>query len=57
MSSFMLTATNKATGKKHEVLCLDDYFGRHQCGYIVKGLEVLTEEQFMQQFYTAGDEK
>jgi len=48
MSSFKVKAKHKATGEIHDVWCLDDYFGRHQYGYIpnVEGSEALTQEQY-----------
>lgn len=34
MSSFSIKARHKKTREMHEIWCIDDYFGRHQYGYI-----------------------
>lgn len=48
MSSFTLRAKNKETGELHEIWCLDDYFGKHQYGYIPNNASApaMTENQF-----------
>ena len=52
MSSFTVQAKHRASGKTHEVLAMDDYFGKHRYGYIpnVEGGTALTEEQFHLQY-------
>lgn len=52
MSSFKITARHKATNELHEIWCMDDYFGRHEYGYIpnVEGGKALTYEQFKEQY-------
>lgn len=46
MSSFTIQARNKETGDLCEVDCIDDYFGRHQYGYIVNGGRAIQWETF-----------
>lgn len=51
MSSFKTKFRNKSTGEIHEVLCLDDYFGRHNYGYeLVGASRVLGEDEFKHQY-------
>jgi hypothetical protein len=46
MSSFTITARHIDKGTLHTVWCLDDYFGKHQYGYIVDGGNALREDAF-----------
>lgn len=57
MSSFTLRARNKETGEMHEVWCLDDYFGKHQYGYIPNNTSApaMTENQFYK-YYEVEDQ-
>jgi hypothetical protein len=53
MSSFHFTARHKESGGVHEIWAVDNYFGRHEYGYIPNDPsndKVLTEEQFEQQY-------
>jgi hypothetical protein len=52
MSSFKTKAKHKATGETHDIWCLDDYFGRHQYGYIpnIENAPALTQDQFDAQY-------
>lgn len=49
MSSFTATFEHKTTGELVQVLCLDDYFGRHKYGYKV-GDKILNEAEFDEQY-------
>jgi hypothetical protein len=44
----MIEAVHKRTGDIVKVWCLDDYFGRHKYGYIIRGDDknALTESEF-----------
>jgi len=59
MSSFKATARHKATGELHMIFCMDDYFGRHQYGYIpnIEGGEAMTEKQFKREYKFEGQTK
>jgi len=51
MSSFKINARCKTTDELHEVWCLDDYFGRHQYGYLIGGGDkALREVEFYNQY-------
>lgn len=61
MSSFSFEATEKSTGKVRIVWAIDDYFGRHKYGYVLRGEdhhqvasdeEVLNEKDFYNRFET-----
>lgn len=48
MSSFQMKAKHRVTREVHDIWCLDDYFGKHQYGYIHNEGErtVYNEETF-----------
>lgn len=51
MSSFKITARHKQDGTLHEVWCLDDFYGRHNYGYIICGSgKEMNEEDFYNQY-------
>lgn len=39
MSSFIDTFIHKKSGAEVKVFCLDDYFGQHEYGYFVEGID------------------
>lgn len=45
-----MQAKHKNSGEVHEIWAIDDYFGKHEYGYIFKSGEALTEEQFAEQY-------
>ena len=49
MSSFGIRARHKVTGIIRNVGCIDDYFGKHNYGYLIDGC-YLTEDQFYEQY-------
>lgn len=52
MSSFKAMARHLQSGELHEVWCMDDYYGRHEYGYIpnVEGGGAMTEAEFDKQY-------
>lgn len=46
----MIKARNKETGGLCTVGCMDDYFGRHEYGYIVNGGNALGESTFCERY-------
>lgn len=54
MSSFKIQATHKASGETHEIWCMDDYFGKHQYGYIpnIPEGKAMTEAGFAREYDT-----
>lgn len=53
MSSFCADFVNVETGDIESVFCYDDFFGRHNYGYHVKGIPyecVLTEQEFSKKY-------
>ena len=44
MSTFSITVKNSKTGETTKCMCIDDHFGHHIYGYLIKG-EVLTYKQ------------
>lgn len=57
MSSFQAKFRNKKTGLLHLAMCIDDYYGRHQYGYLFRGLykEPLTEEELDEEWERVFD--
>jgi hypothetical protein len=49
MSSFKAQARHKVTGELVKVWCMDDYFGRHNYGYVV-GDKAMNEDEFEKEY-------
>ena len=47
MRRFKIQATNNITGALHDIWRIDDYFGKHKYGYVINGVDTLTEQQFI----------
>lgn len=50
MSSFQMKAKHNVTGEIHNIWCRDDYFGKHEYGYVPEDGEPLTEDQFSETY-------
>lgn len=56
MSTFEATFINTVTKEECRVLCMDDFFGRHEYGYrFLSGEEVLTYEQMVKEGWERHD--
>lgn len=55
MSTFKIKARDKKTGTMHDVLCIDDYFGKHKYGYVC-GDKVMTKSEFYEQYEELGSQ-
>lgn len=53
MSNYNFLAINKITKEEQPIEALDNYFGRHKYGYLVKD-EILTSEEFFSKYDEAG---
>ena len=51
MSNFEATCKNRKTGEISSVICIDDYFGKHQYGYKVDdNIHIYNEEYFSKHY-------
>lgn len=59
MSSFKMMARHKATREVHAVWALDDYFGKHEYGYLpdIEGAKALTSEEFDKEYKRIKNKK
>lgn len=56
MSSFAMTVKNRRTGDTETALAVDDYFGKHNYGYMLLSGEVLRESAFNARYEAKNDE-
>lgn len=52
MSSFITLCKNRKTNELLEVICIDDYFGKHQYGFnVAETTGYLNEDQFFRDYF------